>query len=158
MTEMSNSTAERLSGDDTGESEKFSTSANRTYKLLMLSRYPLGTKGKDTDIIMVSAVDLLGSAQIVSGKDYLLSLKRVAEHVNGPLQFSGEPSEIQIAGKQFYRLEGRGSSPDGPLVNATVAIVLQGHVLSFSFTSSKQSDLESLCKTLESLRFESWGS
>lgn len=158
MAEISNSTGEKLSGDNTSEREKFATSASRTYKLLMLSRYPMGTKGKDTEIIMVIAVDLSGSAQVVSGKDYLVSLRRVAEHVNGPLQFSGEPSEIQIAGKQFYRLDGRGSSPDGPLVNATLAIVLQGHVLSFSFTASKQSDLESLCKTLESLRFESQGS
>jgi TonB family protein len=153
MAEISNTAADELSSGDTAEREK----ANRTYMLLMLSRYPRGTKGKDTGIIMVSAVDLPESAKIVSGKDYLLSVRRMAEHFNGPLQFSGEPTEIQIAGRQFYRLDGRGGSPDGPLVHATLAIVLRGHVLSFSFTASKQSDLESLCKTLESLRFESQG-
>jgi TonB family protein len=158
MAEMSNSTAEKLSGSNAAEREKFAASASRTYKLFMLSRHPLGTRGKDTGVIMLETVNLSDSPQVVSGKEYLLSLQRVAEHFKGPLQFSGEPVEIRVAGRQFYRLDGQGSSPDGPLYHATLATVLQGYVLSFSFTCSNQSDLESLCKTLESLRFDRPGS
>ena len=154
MNEMTEKGSQLVTRGDPAEEERFKSSATRTFKLLMISEYPFGTIGKETRSIAIIATRVSDISSVQSGKDYLLSVKRVAERANGPLHFPDEPYEVSFAGKQFFRLDGDSSSPEGLLRTSMVSTLLRGYVLSFTFASPYQNDLDSLCKTLETLQFE----
>jgi TonB family protein len=154
MAEIAKANARILSGGDSAKQEKFDASAKRTFKLLMTSQFPLGTAGKATRAITITAERVSDTPEIQSAQDYLLKLKHVAMDLNGSLQFPGEPYEVSYGGHKFFQIDGQGTSPEGLFYQEAVATMLQGYVLNFVFTSTRQPDLKALCKSLELLHFE----
>jgi hypothetical protein len=127
----------------------------RTYQLLTVFQYPVGTPGKANSSIQVIAERVDFAPGIKDGKDYLLNLESQMKRARLAPDFSGNIGEFTIGGKQFFRLDDQLRSSIGVVRQMYVSTKLDKYVLSFIFTGRNQEDLDMLYNTLGSLRFDS---
>ena len=139
-------------GDD-GKKEGTRKAGKSYYLLTLFRNLPgQGIAGHNRAIISLIAEDVSSNPQITSGKDCVL---QVAEHLKKahytPL---GEPREMQISGRTFFRQDMKGTSSVGASVYQSAVFTLTGgYAVGFTLISPNQSMLTSMVGTLNTMKF-----
>lgn len=141
-------------GNDPARNAAFDAAMERTYQLLTVFQYPVGTPGKSNSSIQVVAERVDFAPGIKDGRDYLLNVQSQMNSARLSPEFAGNIGEFAIGGKQFFRLDDQLRSPAGVVHQMYVSTKLDKYVLSFIFTSLNQEDLNMLYNTLGSLKFD----
>src|SRR5579862_2724393 len=142
-------------GDDPARKAAFDVALERTYQLLTVFQYPVGTPGKPNSSIQVIAERVDFAPGIKDGKDYLLNLESQIKRGGVHPEFSDNITEFTIGGKQFFRLDNDLRFPIGLIHQMYISTKLDKFILSFILTSRSQEDLNMLYNTLGSLKFDS---
>ena len=142
-------------GDDPARKAAFDVAMDRTYQLLTVFQYPVGTPGKPNSSIQVIAERVDFAPGIKDGRDYLLNLETQIKIGAVHPEFSENITEFTISGKQFFRLDDDLRFPAGLIHQMYISAKLDKYILSFILTSRSQEDLKMLYNTLGSLKFDS---
>ena len=128
--------------------------AGKSYYLLTLFRNLPGHGNTDRSQAIVSLVaeDVSSNPQITSSKDCVLKL---AEHLKKAHYTPvGEPREIQISGRTFFRQDMKGTSSAGaPVYQSVVFTLTGGYAVGFTLISPNQSILTNMVGTLKTTQF-----
>ncbi len=142
-------------GDDPARKAAFDVAMERTYQLLTVFQYPVGTPGKPNSSIQVIAERVDFAPGIKDGRDYLLDLETQIKRGGVHPEFSENITEFTIGGKQFFRLDDDLRFPAGLIHQMYISTKLDKYILSFILTSRSQEDLNMLYNTLGSVKFDS---
>jgi hypothetical protein len=145
---------ELVVGDDPARKAVYDASVSRTSQLLTVFQYPVGTPAKFNSSIQVMTEDVEFAPGIQTGKDYLLNLQVVMKRGTLPVEFPDDITEVTAGGKRFFRLDDELHFPAGTVHQAIFSAKLDKVVLSFIMTARSKEDLDTLCSTLDSLRFD----
>jgi hypothetical protein len=123
------------------------------YLLTLLRNLPAhGDTSRSVAIISLVAEDVSSNPQITSGKDCVLKL---AEHLKKARYTPvGEPAEMQISGRTFFRQDMKGTTSAGASVYQSVIFTLTGgYAVGFTLISPNRSMLTNMMSTLNTTQF-----
>jgi hypothetical protein len=128
--------------------------AKSSQTLLMLSRTLPGGSGGEPNraIIMLVAEDMSPDPEVKSGKEWVLKLAETAKRARyAPV---GDPTELQIGGKIFFRQDLKGKSSSGePVYQSAVFTTLRGYALGFLVVAPNQQMLKNSLASLGNVVF-----
>jgi len=128
--------------------------AGKSYYLLTLFRTlpGQGIAGRSRAFISVVAEDVSSNPQITNGKDCVLKL---AEHMK-KARFAavGEPKEMHVNGRTFFRQDMKGTSSAGaPVYQSAIFTTTGGYALGFLLISPNPSLLANMAGTVNTIQF-----
>jgi hypothetical protein len=140
------------------ESNALSTAAanvldKNTYNLLTVFQYAVGTPGlTDNPTVQVVAEDVRHAPAITDGKIYLLNVRELMTKMGGEFTET-EPVEIAVSGHHFFRQDGEMKVNGRPVFQTMIVTVAKGYALAFIFASGHRESVETMIKTIDSLKF-----
>ncbi len=141
---------ELIAGDDQAKRSMMEAASKRTFQLLTVFEYPLGTPEKSNRSIQLIAENVAFAPGIQTGKDYILNLRKVLADSQMQTEFEGEPSEQNLDGITFYRQSMLMKVGSRPVYEAYYGAILKGYALSFIFVGGTKEGLEEATRSLES--------
>ncbi len=145
---------ELVAGNDPARNAAYDAAETRTSQLLTVFQYPVGTPVPSNPSVQVIAERVDFAPGIKTGKDYLLNLEAVMKRGTLQVEFADEITESVVGGKQFFRLDDQLHFPAAVIRQSVFSAKLGDSVVSFIFTAKTQQELDLLCATLDSLKFD----
>ena len=143
-----------VSGETSIEKSVYQDAEKRTLMLLTVFKYPLGTPVDDNDGITLMSEDVSFAPGIRTGQDYVQVMKRSLTASKVPMEFQGEPTELNVSGQMFYRQNAILTVRSKQVYEAIVTTIVKEHALAFIFISTSDTSRNELVKTLETARFQ----
>jgi hypothetical protein len=143
---------EIISGEDENKKARMRAAEKRTYNLLTVFEYPLGTPGKDNAGLQLIAEGVSFAPGIKTGADYIWTLKQVLKNSAAQVSYDGEPAEVKLSGVTFFR-QSLANTVGTVLVYETIfSTVAKGYALSFIFTARSKEKLEEVTRSMSSFQ------
>jgi hypothetical protein len=128
-------------------------SLKRTTQLLMVSKYPMGSAGKNSSFSCVSE-RLPPAAQVKTGRDYLTEMTRLFKSSSAmPITVEGGPRTEKLGGVDFDVLEISFQLPSGKIPQRYYAVLAKGYALVFIVTLFDEADRKTTDEILGSIKF-----
>ncbi len=124
-----------------------------TYQLLTTFQYPMGSAIEVNPGFMLVAERVSHAPAIVTGRDYLLHVR--------PLMLKtgvvpvGEPVELTLAGRQFFRQDSRMEMNGISMAQTIIITVTQGFALAFILSGKDQAPMNEMINAVATLKFTS---
>lgn len=124
-----------VAGDDENKRRIMEAAAKRSFHLLTVFEYPLGTPNKPNRGLQVLAENIAFAPGIQTGKDYLLIMAKNLASSQLHATFDGDPVQETIDGIDFYR-QALTMEVSGKVVHELFySTVEKGFAVSFLFTA-----------------------
>jgi hypothetical protein len=143
---------EVVAGSDEAKKRLLEAASKRTFALLTVFEFPLGTPSKTNRGIQVFAENVKFAPGIATGKDYLELLKKNLASTNLHARFEEEPVAESLDGFDFYRQGGDLEIAGKPVYELFVANVRSGYALVFLFTATSKEGAEEAANSMKSFR------
>jgi hypothetical protein len=143
---------EIVAGDDELKKRAMDAASKRTFSLLTVFEYPLGTPNKTNRGVQIFAENVAFAPGIQTGKDYLQLLEKNLGTSNLHARFEGEPVMESVDGFDFYRHGGVLELGGKPVYELFEASVRNGYALVFLVTATSQEAAEEAADSIRSLR------
>jgi hypothetical protein len=124
----------------------------KTYPLLMVSRYPFGKPGVRSNPTVMVFAENISNTGISDGFDYWQVNRPVLERIGAAFK-TERPTEVTIAGRQFYRQDLVIDLRIMVVHQATFLTISRGYVVAFAFQSTDEQQVEQLITSMDTLRF-----
>jgi len=121
--------------------------AAHAYQLLFVTAGKLSTHS-----LQIAALDAT-VVPLTSAKDFLTSSASVFQKLRLPIQASGPPMEMSVAGKSLWRMDLITRVETGTVHSSQIVTIDKGYLLLFTLTAPDQAGLEQLIRTMDSLHF-----
>ncbi len=146
--------SEVLAGDDSGLKSAIKASQVKTLNLFAIARHPVGTPVPFNPSINCTAENVADYPGIKSGKDYLYHAKKLFGGSQLKIQFSDDPTTVNLGGAEFHSM--RGSMTIGPTTIHQIyySTIRRGYALNFTLTDSNAEEEALLKKIIESISFQ----
>lgn len=151
--EIKESARELIANSDDVTKAGVDRSIERTVNMLSASKYPLGTPDKANSNFSVMAEKISAFPGIKTGKDYLLNAKKIMEGSKVKFIFKDITSE-KIDGLDFDVLECTIKVQGQQIKQKYYATIIRDYAFAFYITYSSQEDLNTLNKTIATIKFE----
>src|SRR5438445_6949250 len=143
---------EIVAGEDQDKRRVMEAASKRTFQLLTVFEYPLGTPNKANRGIQVMAENVAFAPGIQTGKDYLQVLEKNLATGQIHFEFEGEPIEETLDGIDCYHHYGHFQVSGRPVHEVFYATMLKGYALSIVFSGSRQEAVEAAAKSIANIR------
>ena len=141
-----------LAGNDQAKRSMMETASKRTFQLLTVFEYPLGTPEKSNRSIQVAAENVSFAPGIKTGEDYILNLRKLLANSQVQSQFQGEPLEQKLDGVPFYHQTIVLMFGEIPVYETYYCTIVKGYALSFIFVAKSKEGLAEVERSLESFQ------
>jgi hypothetical protein len=143
---------EVTAGEDETRKRVIEAAAKRTFQLLTVFEYPLGTPNKTNRGIQVMAENTSFAPGIQTGKDYLQVMEKNIAMGQIHFEFEGEPSEETLDGIDFYRHYGHFQINGRAVHEIFYATMLKGYAVCFVFSGTSKEAVQDSAKSVGSIR------
>jgi hypothetical protein len=143
---------EIVAGEDQNKKRVMEAASKRTFQLLTVFEYPLGTPGKTNRGIQVMAENVAFAPGIQTGKDYLQVMQKNLSTSQVHFEFEGEPVEETLDGIAFYHNYGHFQVSGKTVHEVFYATMLKGYALSVVFSASSKEAVDESAKSIASVR------
>lgn len=128
--------------------------AGRAHAYPLLFVMPASGQGITSKAIQIQALDSAAlGLTLTSGKDFLESSTRLYRKMHLPMRASGPPTEISVDGKSLWRLDLTLQVDNNTHYLSEIAMVRNGFLLLFFFSSPDQAGFNDLLQYVNTLRF-----
>jgi tetratricopeptide (TPR) repeat protein len=103
--------------------------------------------------VLVQAFNLGSKPAMKSAEEFTKDMVAFHSRVGGAIQPVGQPEEMQVNGKVFWRSNVNAKLSNGIVSEAEISTIEKGYILLFVFAGSDATSRDDLVKTLQSLRF-----
>src|SRR5262249_28813352 len=142
---------EVLAGDDEVKKRAMEAASQRTFQLLTVFEFPLGTPNKTNRGIQVFAENVKFAPGIQTGKDYLEVLEKNLSASKLNARFEGQPVAESVDGFDFYRHCGILELSGKPVYELFEVSVRNGYAVVFFFTATSKEAAEEAASSIKSL-------
>jgi hypothetical protein len=143
---------EVMAGEDQTRKRILEAASKRTFQLLTVFEYPLGTPNKPNRGIQVAAENVAFAPGIQTGKDYLQVLEQNIAAGQVHFEFEGEPTEETVDGIVFSHHYGHFQVGGRTIHEVFYATMLKGYAVSFIFSGTSKETVEESAKSVGSLQ------
>jgi len=141
-----------ISGGDATVEDAARAGAAHAYPLLFV--IPSKDQGITSRAFQIQAVDFkIATPELQSSKDFLESSARLYRRMHGPLQPTGDPIEMSIDGRKFWRLDLTMKVDNNPHYLSEIVTIQDEFLVLFALASPDQTGLEDLLQCMNSLHF-----
>ncbi len=143
---------EIVAGEDQDKRRVMEAASKRTFQLLTVFEYPLGTPNKTNRGIQVMAENVAFAPGIQTGKDYLQLMEKNLSAGQMHFEFEGEPIEETLDGIDFYHQYGHFQVSGKTVHEVFYVTTLKGYALSVVFSGSSKEAVEEAAKSIANIR------
>jgi hypothetical protein len=141
-----------VAGDDENKRRIMEAASKRSFHLLTVFEYPLGTPNKQNRGVQVLAENVAFAPGIQTGKDYLLIMAKGLASTQLQAAFEGDPVQETIDGIDFYH-QALTMQISGKTVHELFyTTVEKGFAVSFLFTPQTDEGAHDAAKSMGSIR------
>jgi len=141
-----------MAGDNEEKRKMLERAGKRTYHLLTIFEFPLGTPGKTNRSVQVLAENVSFAPGIQTGKDYILNLEQVLASSQLHVHYEGEPVEESLDGIDFYRQDLTMEVANKTIFEKIYCTRMKGYAVSFILVAQNKDAVEEVAKSLASVR------
>ncbi len=142
---------EVVAGDETRK-RLIEAAAKRTFQLLTVFEYPLGTPNKANRGIQVVAENMAFAPGIQTGKDYLQVMEKNLAASQVHFEFEGEPGRETLDDIDFYRHYGHFQVSSRTVHEVFYVAMLKGYAVCFVFSGTSKDAVQESAKSVGSIR------
>jgi hypothetical protein len=143
---------EIVAGEDENRRRVIEAASKRTFQLLTVFEFPLGTPNKTNRGIQVMAENVAFAPGIQTGKDYLQLMEKNLSAGQMHFEFEGEPIEETLDGIDFYHHYGHFQVSGKTVHEVFYVTTLKGFALSVVFSASSKEAVEEAAKSIANIR------
>jgi len=143
---------EIMAGEDQTRKRIVEAASKRTFQLLTVFEYPLGTPNKTNRGIQVAAENVAFAPGIQTGKDYLQVLEKNLATGQIHFEFEGEAIEETLDGIDCYHHYGHFQVSGKTIHELFYATMLKGYAVSLIFSGTSKEAVEESAKSVGSIQ------
>jgi hypothetical protein len=143
---------EATAGEDETRKRVVEAAAKRTFQLLTVFEFPLGTPNKPNRGVQVIAENTSFAPGIKTGKDYLQVMEKNLTTGQIHFEFEGDPGEETIDGIDFYRHYGHFQLSGRTVHEMFYVTMLKGFAVCFVFSGGSKEAVQESAKSVGSIR------
>lgn len=145
---------EVLVGDDKNLKAAISAAEKNVFQLLSISRYPLGTPGKQNIVFTSGAEKVSALPGIKNGSDYLMNVKALLKFSSMEVHLNKEIYVQKIDGIDFAVLDVSMNINNNEVKQLLYATIIKGYAYYFNYTYITPQDLQFLKQIVSTMKFE----
>lgn len=123
-----------------------------TFQLLTAFQYPMGSAVEVNPSFMLVAERVSHAPAIVTGRDYLLHVRPLMIRT-GVIPINGEPAELMLAGRKFFRQDSRMEIMGVTMQQAILITVSKGFAIAFILSGKDQASINQSVQSVKTLKF-----